>query len=107
MNNESRDSVGKIPSPSITKVIVRATELDNKNAYVLQIRASLCYKLWQLCFIQIRANVVVNGGSYYKLGQTLLRNKEAVTYWGKMYYKLEQVLQIRAVIANWSIAGLR
>ena len=66
------------------------------------------YKFGQACvtncgsfvLLQIRANVVANGGSYYKLGQTLLRNKEAITYWGKMYYKLEQVLQIRAVIAS-------
>ena len=31
--------------------IVRAIELNNKNIYVLQIGASLCYKLEQLCFI--------------------------------------------------------
>ena len=31
--------------------IVRATELYNKNIYVLQIGASLRYKLGQLCFI--------------------------------------------------------
>ena len=51
MINESRDLVGEIPSSQITKVIVRATELNDKNIYVLQIGASLCYKLWQLCFI--------------------------------------------------------
>ena len=28
--------------------MVRATELNNKNIHVLQIRASLCYKLGQL-----------------------------------------------------------
>ena len=73
------------------------------------------YKFGQACvrncgsfvLLQIRANVVANAGSYYKLGQTLLQNKEAITYWGKMYYKLEQVLQIRAVIASWGITGLR
>ena len=31
MINESRDSVGEIPSPKITKVIVKATELNNEN----------------------------------------------------------------------------
>ena len=52
MVNESRDSVDEIPSPQITKVIVRVTELNNKNIYVLQIGAALFY---------------------YKLGQTLLQ----------------------------------
>ena len=51
MINESIDSVREIPSPKITKFIVRATKLNNKNIYVLQIGASLCYKLGQLCFI--------------------------------------------------------
>ena len=46
---------------------------------------------------------------YYKLGQTLLQIEAAsllqtgaivVTNWGR-YYKLEQVLQIRAIITNW------
>ena len=40
---------------------------------------------------------------YYKLGQTLLQNRAAITNWGKIYYKLGQVLQIRAVITNWAI----
>ena len=39
------DSVGEVSSPLITKVIVRATELNNKNMYVLQIGPNLCYKL--------------------------------------------------------------
>ena len=46
---------------------------------------------------------------YYKLGQTLLQIEAAsllqtgaivVTDWGR-YYKLGQVLQIRAIITNW------
>ena len=37
--------------PIITKVIVRATELNNKNIHALQIGASLCYKWGQHCFI--------------------------------------------------------
>ena len=47
---------------------------------------------------------------YYKLGQTLLQigqpllqNGAAITNWDKMYYKLGQVLQIRAIITNWGI----
>ena len=46
-------------------VIVRATELNNKNIYALQIGANLCYKLGQL--------------HYYKLGQALLKIGVAIT----------------------------
>ena len=49
--NESSDSVGEIISSKITKFVVRATELNNENIYVLQIGARLCYKLGQVCFI--------------------------------------------------------
>ena len=35
---------------------------------------------------------------------SLLRTgASVVTNWGKMYYKLGQVLQIRAIITNWGI----
>ena len=51
MINESRESVGEIAPSSITKVIVRITELNNKNIYALEIGASFCQKLGQLCFI--------------------------------------------------------
>ena len=62
------------------------------------------YKLGQACItnwgsfvsLQIRANVVTEWGSYYKLGQPLLQNRAATTNWGKMYYKLGQLLQIGA-----------
>ena len=56
--------------------------------------------------LKIRANVVINWGSYYKLGQPLLQNRAAITNWGKMYYKLGKVLQIRAVITNWGITSI-
>ena len=46
--------------------------------------------------LQIRESVVTNWGSYYKLGQLLLQNRAAITNWGKVYYKLGQVLQIGA-----------
>ena len=29
--------------------------------------------------------------------------RAAITNWGKMYYKLWQILQIRAIITNWGI----
>ena len=65
-------------------------------------------QIGQLCFItnvralgqtlgqtllEIGASIVTNWGSYYKLGQLLLRNRAAITNWGR-YYKLEQLLQI-------------
>ena len=48
---------------------------------------------------------------YYKLGQallqigttSLLQIGAAITNQGKIYYKLGQVLQIRAIITNWGI----
>ena len=46
--------------------------------------------------LQIETSVVPDWGSYYKLGQPLLQNREAITNWGKIYYKLGQILQIRA-----------
>ena len=98
----------------MAKVIVRATELNNKNIYALQIGAALFYyKLGQkllrtgtASLLQIRAGVITNWGSYYKLGQLLSQNRAAITSWKmycKMYYKLDQVLQIRAIITNWGI----
>ena len=76
MINESRDSVGEMPSPYIINFIVRATELNNENIYVLQIGAAFFnYKLGQkllpigaVSLLQIGASVVTNWGSYYKLG---------------------------------------
>ena len=54
--------------------IVRATELDNKNIYVLQIGAALFYyklgqtllQIGKASLLQIRTSVVTNWGSYYK-----------------------------------------
>ena len=56
--------------------------------------------------LQIGANVVTNWGSYYKLGQTLLQNRVAITNSSKIYHKLWQILQIRAIITNWGITVL-
>ena len=62
--------------------IIRAKEFYDKNIYVLQIGASLYYKLGQLCLI---AN---EGKHCYKLGQL-------------HYYKLVQMLlQVGAAITN-------
>ena len=78
---------------------------------MLQIGATLFYyKLGQkflqigaASLLQIRASVVTNWDSYYKLVQPLLQNRAAIANWGKMYYKLGHVLQIRAIITNWRI----
>ena len=56
--------------------------------------------------LQIRATVVTNWGSYYKLGQPLLQNRAAITNWVKMYYRLGQVLQISAIMINWGITDV-
>ena len=69
---ESLDLVGEITSSKITKVIVRATEFNNKNIYVLKIGAASLF--------QIRASVVTNWGSYYNLGQSLLQNRAAIFF---------------------------
>ena len=45
--------------------------------------------------LQIRASVVTNWGSYYKLGQLLQIGAKCITNWGR-YYKLGQLLQIEA-----------
>ena len=64
MINESNDSVDKIPSPQIKKVIVRATEHSNKNISVLQIGEACVTNLGYFVFLQIKANVVTNWGSF-------------------------------------------
>ena len=68
---------------------------------MLQIGAALFYykleqtllRIGAASLLQIGASIVTNWGSYYKLGQLLLRNRAAITNWGR-YYKLEQLLQI-------------
>ena len=76
---------------------------------MLQIGAALFYyKLGQTLLqigtaslLQIRASVITNWDSYYKLGQPLLQNRAAITNWDKMYYKSGQVLKMREIITNW------
>ena len=76
---------------------------------MLQIGAALFYyklgktllQIGAASLLKIRASVVTNWGSYYKLGQLLLQNRAAITNWGKMYYELGLVPQIRAIITNW------
>ena len=79
------------------------------------------YKLGQGCItnwgsfalLQIGANVITNwdrlfitkwGRRYYKLGQLLQIRPTVITNWGRLYYKLGQLLQIGAIITNSGIA---
>ena len=65
---------------------------------MLQIEVALSYYKLEQTFLQIgaasllqiRASVITNWGSYYKLGQPFLQNRAAITNWGKMYYNLGQ-----------------
>ena len=85
----------------------------NWENFVLQIGAALFYnKLGQTLLqigaaslLQIATGVITNQGSCYKLGQPLLQDRAAITNWGKIYYKLGQVLKIGEIITTWSIAA--
>ena len=46
--------------------------------------------------LQNGADVITNWGSYYNLGQPLFQIGASVTNWGKLYYKLGQLLKIEA-----------
>ena len=78
---------------------------------MLQIRTALLYykleetllQIGATSLLQIRASVVANWRSHYKLVQPLLQNRAAITNWGKTYYKLGQVLPIKTIITNWGI----
>ena len=55
--------------------------------------------------LQIGTGVILSWSSYYKLGQPLLQKRAAIINLGKIYYKLGQVLQIKAIITNWGITS--
>ena len=68
------------------------------------------YKLGQRCVIIAVALVFFTNQNkrcyrwgYYKIVKLLLKNWAAITNWYKTYYKLGQILQIRAIITNWSV----
>ena len=67
-----------------------------KNIYVIQIGASLCYKLGQLCFITNYSKRCYKLGQlyYYNLGTVLLEIGAAITNFHNRYYKIGQLLQI-------------
>ena len=76
----------------------RQAFVTNRVSFVLlQIRANVVTN-WTAFLFQIGACVVANWDNYYKLGQLLLQNRAAITNSGKIYYKLGQVFQIRAII---------
>ena len=69
----------RYPQPKISKVIVRAAELNNKKIYMYYKLGQVCVTNWRsIVLLQIRANIVTN--------------------WGKCCYKLGQPLQIRATV---------
>ena len=80
---------------------------------MLQILAVLFdYKLEQkflqigaASLLQIGTSIFTDWGCYYKLGQPLLQNRAVITNWSKMYYKLGQVLQIKAIITKLGITS--
>ena len=103
MINESRDSVGEIPSPKITKVVVRATKFNNRHIYMY-------YELVHICvtnrggfvLLQIRANIVTNWGSFDITHWNVLLQIRAtfITKYGS-YYNFEVILfEIGTGIAN-------
>ena len=74
--------------------------ITNWGKLLLKIGAALFYyKLGQTLLqigaaslLQIGASVVTNWGSYCKLEQPLFQNRAVITNWGKIYYKLGQLL---------------
>ena len=67
------------------------------NFVLLQIGAtSFYYKSGQLNYYKMGQTLLQIWGSYYKLGQPLLQIGAAIKNWGKLYYKLGQLLQIGA-----------
>ena len=82
------------------------------------------YKLGQTCItnwgsfvlLESRANVVTNWGasflhigvvtiwgSYYKLGQPLLQNRQLLQIGAKFITNWDRYLQIRTIITNWCV----
>ena len=64
-------------------------------------------QIGEASLLQNGASVDANRGSYYKLGQRLLKNRKAITNWGKFFSKLAKVLQIRTIITKWDIKKVR
>ena len=66
--------------------------------------------------LQIGASVITNWGNlvttkwgrrYYKLGQLLQIRATVITNWGKLNYKLGQLLQTGSIITNWGITNAK
>ena len=60
-------------------------------AFLLQIGSSVIAN-WGSLIITNQGKFYTNQGSYYKLGKPLLQIGAAITNWGKLYYKLGQLL---------------
>ena len=75
--------------------------VDGQLVVLLQIGVRFYYKQGSFVLLQVGASVITNWGSlvttkwdrrYYKLGQTLLQIRVAITNWGN-YYKLGHNMQ--------------
>ena len=64
---------------------------------MLQIGAALFYYKLGQTLLQI------GPASLFQIGTILLQIGPAIKNWGENYYKLGNVLQIRAAITNWCI----
>ena len=67
-------------SGSFVLLQIGASVIKNWGSLIITNQGKFCYKSGQL--LQIRATVLTNWGSYYKLGQTLLQIRAAITNWG-------------------------
>ena len=59
---------------------IGANVITSWGSLIITNQGKFYYKSEQL--LQIRATVIINWGSYYKLGQTLLQIRAAITNWG-------------------------
>ena len=74
--------------------------VTNSGTFVLlQIRANVPIKLGLHQYQKLEQVLLQIWDSFYKVRQTLLQNRAAITNWRKISYKLGQVLQIRAIPA--------
>ena len=101
--------IAKKTNFNISLLQIGAKLYHKSGNFLLPIMASVIKKLGQFRFI-------TNWGSYfyYKLGQLLLQIGAAwllqirasfITNQGNRYYKLGQLLQIGAIMTNWSITN--
>ena len=97
--------IAKKTNFSISLLQIGAKLYHKLGNFLLPIRASVNTKLGQLRFITNSGSFILLqiGAAFYKLGQVLLQIGAAITNWGKLCYKLGQLLQIGAIITNCGV----